>query len=114
MARSLPVAAGLLLLAGCNAYYNAWSPDDFMKSIPWFDHMITSRAVHPYSRADIPRTTVPGTVPITRGGAGGFGVQVRKPGERRPADQSRIAGAHAGPGRHPLSHLLRALPRQCR
>jgi mono/diheme cytochrome c family protein len=67
MARSLPVAAGLLLLAGCNAYYNAWSPDDFMKSIPWFDHMITSRAVHPYSRADIPRTTVPGTVPITGG-----------------------------------------------
>ena len=67
MARSLNLAAGLLLLGACNTYYNAWSPDALMKAIPWFDHMITSRAVHPYSRVDLPRSTVPGTVPITGG-----------------------------------------------
>jgi mono/diheme cytochrome c family protein len=54
-----------LTVTACNAYYNAWSPDDLMKSIPWFDHMIKSRMVSPYSRADVPRYTVPGTVPIT-------------------------------------------------
>jgi mono/diheme cytochrome c family protein len=54
-----------LTATACNAYYNAWSPDDLMKSIPWFDHMIKSRMVSPYSRADVPRYTVPGTVPIT-------------------------------------------------
>ena len=54
-----------LTSTACNAYYNAWSPDDLMKSIPWFDHMIKSRMVSPYSRADVPRYTVPGTVPIT-------------------------------------------------
>ncbi len=59
------VAALALLASGCNAYYNAWSPDDLMKSIPWFDHMIKSRMVSPYSRADVPRYTVAGTVPIT-------------------------------------------------
>ena len=36
-----------------------------MKGIPWFDHMIKSRAVSPYSRADLPRYTVAGTVPLT-------------------------------------------------
>lgn len=69
MARKLVAAAALVLLGGCNAYYNAWSPDDLMKSIPWFDHMVKSRAIHPYSRSDVPRTTVPGTVPITGGEA---------------------------------------------
>jgi len=67
MARRLLAAAALLGLVGCDAYYNAWSPDDLMKSIPWFDHMVKSRAIHPYSRGDVPRTTVPGTVPITGG-----------------------------------------------
>ena len=72
MARSasLLAAAALLLGAGgCDWYYNAWSPDDLMKAIPWFDHMIKSRAVHPYARADLPRYTVAGTVPITGGEA---------------------------------------------
>ena len=67
MARRLLAAAAVLGLVGCDAYYNAWSPDDLMKSIPWFDHMVKSRAIHPYSRGDVPRTTVPGTVPITGG-----------------------------------------------
>lgn len=66
MARKLVALAGLLLLGGCNWYYNTLpSPDDLMKAIPWFDHMVKSRAVHPYARADLPRYTVPGTVPIT-------------------------------------------------
>lgn len=63
--RRLRLALFALFATGCNAYYNAWSPDDLMKSIPWFDHMIKSRMVSPYSRADVPRYTVPGTVPIT-------------------------------------------------
>ena len=68
MARRLLAAAVALVVGGCNWYYNTLpSPDDLMKAVPWFDHMIKSRAVHPYQRADIPRTTVPGTVPITGG-----------------------------------------------
>lgn len=60
----------LLPVAGCNFYYNTLpSPDDAVKLIPWFDHMIVSPAVHPYQRADIPHTTVPGTVPVTGGEA---------------------------------------------
>lgn len=59
-----------LLLGGCNWYYNTLpSPDALLEAIPWFDHMIKSRAVHPYARADLPRNTVPGTVPITGGQA---------------------------------------------
>ena len=65
MARKSLGVVALLLLGGCNWYYNAWSPDDLMKAIPWFDHMIKGRAVFPYARADVPRNTVPGTVPIT-------------------------------------------------
>jgi mono/diheme cytochrome c family protein len=66
MARRLLTAAAVLLLGGCNWYYQTLpSPDDLMAAVPWFDHMIKSRAIHPYQRADIPRTTVAGTVPIT-------------------------------------------------
>ena len=60
----------LLLLGGCNWYYNTLpSPDDLMKAIPWFDHMIKGRAIFPYARADVPRYSVPGTIPITGGEA---------------------------------------------
>jgi len=63
------LAAALALGAtGCDWYYNELpSPDDLMHAIPWFDHMIYSRYVNPYSRADLPRYTVDGTVPITGG-----------------------------------------------
>lgn len=68
MGRRMLAAAAALVLGGCNWYYNTLpSPDDLMAAVPWFDHMITSPAVHPYQRADIPRATVPGTVPITGG-----------------------------------------------
>jgi mono/diheme cytochrome c family protein len=60
------VAVAALLLAGaCDWYYDRLpSPDDALKLIPWFDHMITSQAVHPYESGDVPRETPAGTVPI--------------------------------------------------
>lgn len=62
--------AGAFMMASCNWYYDTLpSPDDLMKLVPWFDHMVTSPAVHPYSRIDVPRYTVPGTVPVTGGEA---------------------------------------------
>ena len=63
-----PLAAlGLLALGGCNWYYNTLpSPDDLMKLVPWFDHMVKSPAIHPYKRSDIPRLTVAGSIPITK------------------------------------------------
>lgn len=66
----LKLLGAVLLLAtgGCNFWYNEVpSPDDAMHAVPWFDHMILSQAVHPYQRADIPRNTPKGIVPV--GGA---------------------------------------------
>ncbi len=63
-------ALGLLLAAttGCNTWYNdVPSPDTLVAQVPWFDHMISSQAVFPYSRLGIPRNTPPGTVPVTGG-----------------------------------------------
>lgn len=66
--RKTLLALSLLGLGGCNWWYNEVpSPDDVMHAIPWFDHMITSKAVHPYERADIPRTTPVGAVPMGGG-----------------------------------------------
>ena len=65
-ARVVFTAVVVLVLSGCDWYYNTLpSPDDLVKLVPWFDHMITSPAFHPYERADIPRRSVPGTVPVT-------------------------------------------------
>jgi mono/diheme cytochrome c family protein len=75
MPRRFLSAAAVLLLGGCNWYYNTLpSPDDLMPLIPWFDHMIKSQVASPYQRSDIPRTTVPGTVPIT-GGEGDWSAE---------------------------------------
>ena len=69
--RSLGACLVILATAGlgaCNWWYNdVPSIDEVWYRIPWFDHMIAQRSVHPYSRADIPRYTVAGTVPITGG-----------------------------------------------
>lgn len=55
----------LMGTSGCNWWYNEVpSPDDLMHAVPWFDHMITSKAVHPYQSDTVPRNTVPGTVPL--------------------------------------------------
>lgn len=66
-----PALALAMLLAagtGCNTWYNdVPSPDNLLAQVPWFDHMISSRAVFPYSRLGIPRNTPPGTVPVTGG-----------------------------------------------
>ena len=65
---ALLALAASLGAGGCNWYYNdVPSIDAIWYQIPWFDHMIAQRSVHPYSRADIPRYTVAGTVPITGG-----------------------------------------------
>jgi mono/diheme cytochrome c family protein len=61
------LVALVLAASGCNAYYNAPGPDDLMHIVPWFDAMIKQASVHPYERADIPRNTVAGTVPVTGG-----------------------------------------------
>ncbi len=66
MMRSLLLATILLGAGGCNFWYNEVpSPDDLMHAVPWFDHMILSKAVHPYQRTDIPRNTPAGIVPVT-------------------------------------------------
>ncbi|HEU4700172.1 MAG TPA: cytochrome c [Gemmatimonadales bacterium] len=66
--RVVLLLAATLGLGACDWWYDRVpSPDDLMHAVPWFDHMITQRNVHPYSRADIPRFTVDGTVPVTGG-----------------------------------------------
>ena len=64
----------LLVLGGCNWYYDKVpSPDDLMKLVPWFDHMVVSPAVHPYDKSAAPRETPRGIVPIT-GSEGDWGT----------------------------------------
>lgn len=66
-ASAVAAAALLLVLSGCEFYYNTLpSPDDLMKAVPWFDHMIKSPAVHPYETGAVPRNTVYGSVPVTK------------------------------------------------
>ncbi len=116
MRRRLGLLALALLATGCDYYYNDIpSPDDALHLVPWFDGMIRQPAVHPYQRADIPRNTVPGTVPITGGEAdwsAEWGV-----GNTTTAD--RLVNPFAGPARHrdrrhPVPHLLRGVPREHR
>ena len=64
--RLLLLAIVTLACSGCEYWYNKVpSPDDLWHVVPWFDHMIRQKSVHPYAQAGIPRNTVPGTVPIT-------------------------------------------------
>lgn len=68
--RYLLLALIALGTAGCEAWYNKVpSPDDLWYRIPWFDHMIAQRSVHPYETAAVPRNTPAGAVPITGGEA---------------------------------------------
>jgi mono/diheme cytochrome c family protein len=62
------LACAALALGGCDAYYNdVPSPDQLWEVIPWFDQMVVQKSVNPYSRADVPRNTPEGTVPVTGG-----------------------------------------------
>jgi mono/diheme cytochrome c family protein len=64
-ARLALALAAALAGGGCDWWYNdVPSPDDLVKAVPWFDHMIESPAVHPYETAAVPRLTPPGTVPV--------------------------------------------------
>lgn len=69
MRRHRAALALLAVLCGaCDAWYNQVpSPDDLWHVIPWFDHMIRSRYIHPYQTASVPRYTPVGTVPVTGG-----------------------------------------------
>jgi len=80
------LAALTLFGAGCHWYYDKVpSPDQLWYLIPWFDHMIRSPAFHPYERSDIPRRSVPGTVPIT-GAEGDWSEAWTRRGEYSIAD----------------------------
>lgn len=70
MTRKLFLAALVLSVGACNFWYNEVpSPDDLMHRISWFDHMITSKAVHPYESDSVPRRTPAGTIPVGGGEA---------------------------------------------
>jgi mono/diheme cytochrome c family protein len=56
------------LLSGCDTYYyRIPSPDDLWHIIPWFDHMIHARYIHPYETDLVPRYTPEGSVPVSGG-----------------------------------------------
>lgn len=66
----LAAMLALLSTSACDFYYNdVPGPDDLLHLVPWFDAMIKQPTVFPYARADVPRNTVPGTVPVTGGEA---------------------------------------------
>lgn len=67
MKRKATVAllGAVLATSGCSFwYYDVPSPDDAMRLVPWFDAMVVQASVQPYARADVPRYTVAGTVPV--------------------------------------------------
>ncbi|MEO8226298.1 MAG: cytochrome c [Gemmatimonadota bacterium] len=80
------VAAVALASGACETWYNRVpSPDDLMHHVPWFDHMIVQRSVHPYSRVDLPRYTPLGAIPIT-GSEGDWSTEF-KSGKTTSADK---------------------------
>jgi mono/diheme cytochrome c family protein len=93
----------VLGLAGCQTWYNDIpSPDDLMHVVPWFDAMIKQRSVAPYSRADVPRNTVEGTVPIT--GSEGDWLPEWSVGDTKTAD--KLANPLTGQGPSALGDTL--------
>lgn len=71
------LAFALVAAAACEPWYNRVpSPDDLMHVVPWFDHMIGQRSIHPYETGAVPRNSVPGTVPIN-GAEGDWSAEFR-------------------------------------
>lgn len=102
------LAAVTLGVGGCEYYYNRVpSPDDLMHAVPWFDHMIGSKAVYPYQMAGIPRNAVAGTVPV--GGAEGNWEAEFKSGNSTTADAlvNPFAGGAAGTAQAPGPSVAR-------
>jgi mono/diheme cytochrome c family protein len=66
--RIILFAAVSLSASGCDWWYNRVpSPDDLWHIIPFMDHMIRARYVHPYQTAGVPRYTPVGAVPVSGG-----------------------------------------------
>jgi mono/diheme cytochrome c family protein len=60
------LALVLLLSGACDFYYyRVPSPDELWHIIPWFDHMIRARYVHPYETGEVPRYSPEGSVPVS-------------------------------------------------
>src|SRR5690606_34178648 len=85
--------------AGCEVWYNRVpSPDELWHIIPWFDHMIQQRSVHPYESGAAPRNTGPRTVPIT-GAEPSWEAELRSAPSVAAADQvaaARVQNPYAG------------------
>jgi mono/diheme cytochrome c family protein len=63
---SAAVALVALLSGACDTWYNRVpSPDDLWHIVPFMDHMIRARYIHPYQTAAVPRYTPAGSVPVT-------------------------------------------------
>jgi mono/diheme cytochrome c family protein len=106
--RALVAALLPLLLGACDFWYNKVpSPDHLWHRISWFEHMINVPTVSPYERADVPRYTVKGSVPITGGEADyetGDGASLAYAFDQATADKlvnpttaGGFQGATAGP-----------------
>lgn len=89
------VLAVALGTGACETWYNRVpSPDDLMHVIPWFDHMIVQKSIHPYQRVDVPRYTPAGAVPIT-GGEGDWGAEFLA---NNPATADKLVNPFAAGG----------------
>lgn len=98
MVRYLVLALLVGTTAACEAWYNKVpSPDQLWYVIPWFDHMVHQRSIHPYESGSVPRNTVAGTVPIT--GAEGDWAAEFAAGNATTADQLQNPFAGGSDGR---------------
>ena len=91
-----------LMCGACDYYYyRIPSPDDLWHIIPWFDHMIQARYIHPYETQNVPRNTPAGTVPVSGGNRTG-----RRNGCRGTLPQPTRSGILLPPARSPARRGL--------
>jgi mono/diheme cytochrome c family protein len=103
MRRHRAALALLAVLCGaCDVWYNKVpSPDDLWHIVPWFDHMIRARYVHPYQTSGVPRYTPEGTVPVTGGEPDWSGEWTTGKTTTADALQNPYAAAGAGAAWNP-------------